>query len=95
MKPSRDPLNRILVPYKHDEFPRNGPRCPVCGCATIWCGDTHVPPSRDLYYCHTCDRRYIETAVREWKRMRKLNPEPNPEINLTCLLKLDPTWQEL
>ena len=93
MKPSRDILNRVLMPYKHDEFPRDEPRCPVCGVFTVWCGDATAPPFGDLYYCPACDRRYISVCIRDGKKMLKRETTENREIYLTCLSRLDPTWQ--
>lgn len=92
MKPSKDILNRILVPYKHDEFPRDEPRCPTCGVFTVWCGDTTAPPFGDLHYCPSCDCRYIQVSIRDAKRMLKHERHAEQEIDFTCLLKLDPTW---
>lgn len=85
-------MRRILVPYKPDEFPRVGPRCPTCGCSTIWCGDATSPPFGDIYYCRVCDTRHIEVCIRDGKEMLK-EPEKRPqEIDLTCLSKLDQIW---
>lgn len=93
MKPSKDILNRVIVPWDRVEITQEWrPKCPVCGTPLIWTGDTYLFPMGDTYYCPECRGKFIEVPAKTYKRMRKLTPEPEPEIDFTCLLKLDPTW---